>query len=100
MASLTWHRKGHRVRYRIYYPDGTSRVEAVERTRQREATLLLGQAEKLESLTLQNALTPEVAIPFVHLGLLTDDDLARWFPRRPSPLHYDREALLEAYRAH
>jgi hypothetical protein len=62
--------------------------------------MLLGQAEKLESRTLQNALTPEVAIPFVHLGLLTDDDLARWFPRRPSPLHYDREALLEAYRAH
>jgi hypothetical protein len=42
MASITWHRKGHRVRYRIYYPNGTSRVDAVERTRQRDATMLLG----------------------------------------------------------
>ena len=77
MASITWHRKGHRVRYRIYYPNGTSRVDAVERTRQRDATMLLGQAEKLESRTLQNTLTSEVAIPFVHLGLLTEEDLTR-----------------------
>ena len=64
MASLTRYSKGYKVRYRVYYPDGANRVAFAYRSTQREALRLKGQAESLESITSQNALTPETAIPF------------------------------------
>jgi integrase len=98
MASLTRYSKGYKVRYRIYYPDGANRVALAYRTSQREALRLKGQAETLESITAQNALTPETAIPFVHHRLLTADDLQAWFPKRVT-LAFDRRVLLREYEA-
>jgi hypothetical protein len=97
MASLTRYSKGYKIRYRVYYADGTSRVAFAYRRLKRDAEDILGQARQLESLTRQNALTLETATPFQHWHLLTDDDLARWFPRRTGPLHYDPQVLLETY---
>jgi hypothetical protein len=99
MASLTTHPAGWRVRYRLYYPDGSSRVREVCRADRRAAVALKGQADALEALTRQNVLLPDVAIPYVHLRLLRDDDIQRWFPSRIGPLQFDTDALLEAYRA-
>jgi|SRR5882724_2098836 len=98
MASLTWHRKGYRIRYRLYFPDGTSVVRFAERTAKRDAEQLAGQAEKLESLTRQNALSPEVAIPFVHWRLLAEADLAHWFPHQRGRIQFARDVLVEEYR--
>jgi hypothetical protein len=98
VASLTRYSKGYKIRYRVYYPDGADRVVFAYRTDHPEAVRLKGQAESLESITRQNALTPETAIPFVHHRLLTKADLQRWWPRRAGPLRYDAKALDEAYR--
>jgi integrase len=62
-----------------------------------EADRLLGHARQLESLTRQNALTPETAVSFQHWKLLTEADLARWFPGRRGPLSWDAETLLGHY---
>src|SRR6266850_118290 len=99
MASLTRYSKGYKIRYRVYYPDGTDRVAFAYRRIKRDADDVLGQASQLESITRQNALTLDTATPFQHWRLLTDEDLQRWFPRRSGPLRYDPWALLEAYRA-
>lgn len=98
MASLTRYSKGYKVRYRVYYPDGSDRVAFAYRRAKREAEQVLGQASQLESITRQNALTLETATPFQHWRLITDEDLQRWFPRRSGPLRYDSQVLLEAYR--
>jgi integrase len=98
MASLTRYSKGYKVRYRVYYPDGTDRLAFAYRGVKRDAEQVLGQASQLESITRQNALTLETATPFQHWRLLGDEDLQRWFPRRSGPLRYDRQALLDAYR--
>jgi len=98
MASLTRYSKGYKIRYRVYYPDGTDRVAFAYRRIKRDADDVLGQASQLESITRQNALTLDTATPFQHWRLLTDEDLQRWFPRRSGPLRYDPRALLEAYR--
>jgi site-specific recombinase XerD len=99
MASLTRHSKGWKVRYRIYYPDGASRVAFAYRVHQRDARYLLGLAGQVETLTRQNALTMESAIPFKHWRLLTDQDLVQWFPGRQS-LAFDAGMLLDAYERH
>jgi len=99
MASLTRYSKGYKVRYRVYYPEGSDRVAFAYRRVKRDAEDVLGQASQLESITRQNALTLDTATPFQHWHLLTDEDLQRWFPRRSGPLRYDPQALLEAYRA-
>jgi integrase len=98
MASLTRYSKGYKIRYRIYYPDGSDRVAFAYRTTQREAIRLKGQAESLESITRQNTLTPDTAIPFVHHRLLTPQDLEAWFPKRAT-LTFDRRVLLREYDA-
>jgi len=66
MASLTRDSKGYKVRYRVYYPDGSDRVAFAYRTVKREAEQVLGQASQVESITRQNALTLETATPFEH----------------------------------
>ena len=98
MASLTWHRKGYRVRYRLYLPDGSRRIATVERTDARAAERLRRQADTLEALTQTNALTPDLAIPFIHLGLVREEDLRRWFPRSRGSLTFDAAHLVDAYR--
>jgi integrase len=98
MASLTRYSKGYKVRYHVYYPDGSDRVAFVYRRVKREAEQVLGHASQLESITRQNALTLDTATPFQHWRLLTHEDLQRWFPRRSGPLLYDAQALLEVYR--
>jgi site-specific recombinase XerD len=97
MASPTRYSKGYKVRYRVYYPDGSDRVAFAYRIAKRDAEQLLGQASQRESITRQNALTPDTATPFQHWRLLTEADLQRWWPRRAGPLQYDAQALGEAY---
>jgi integrase len=99
MASLTRYSKGYKVRYRIYYPDGASRVAFAYRGDMAEARRLKSEADRLEALTRQNMLTPELAIAFRHWRLLTEADLCRWWPQRSGPLDYDADALLEAFTA-
>src|SRR6266511_4394003 len=98
MASLTRYSKGYKICSSDLYPDGSDRVAFAYRTDRPEAVRLKGQAESLESITHQNALTLHTAIPYRHWRLLTEGDLQRWFPRRAAPLQYDPQALFEAYR--
>ena len=85
MASLTRYSKGYKIRYRVYYPDGSARVAFAYRRAKRDAEDVLGQASQVESITRQNALTLDTATPFQHWRLLTDEDLQRRFPRRSGP---------------
>jgi integrase len=98
MASLTRYSKGYKIRYRVYYPDGTDRLAFSYRRGKRDAEDVLGQASQLESITCQNARTVKTATPFQHWRLLTDEELQRWFPHRSGPVHYDPQVLLEADR--
>jgi hypothetical protein len=77
MASLSRYSKGYKIRYRVYYPDGSDRIAFAYRRTKRDAEDILGQASQVESITRQNALTLDTAIPFQHWRLLTDEDLQR-----------------------
>jgi hypothetical protein len=81
MASLTRNtQRDWKVRFRIYYPDGSERVALAFRAAKRAAEILLGQASQLESITRKNALTPDTAVPFLPWKLLKPEDLAPWLP--------------------
>src|SRR5262245_50200773 len=68
--AITRYSKGYKIRYRIYYPDGSDRVALAYRAGKRDAEQVQGQASQLESITRQNALSLETATPFQHWRLL------------------------------
>jgi site-specific recombinase XerD len=96
MATLSRHHAGYRIRYRIYYPDGSTIVAYVYRTHRADARELHRLATTLEGVTRQNALTPALAIMYQHHRLLRPADLQQWFPGR-DPLAFDAEALMQTY---
>src|SRR5919108_1564358 len=97
MATLSPHRAGgHRVEFVVYLPSGERYRRTVYRRDKRQAEDLLGLATRLEALTRQQALTPDLAVSFQHADLLRSEDLTRLFPERRT-VAFDRQALLATY---
>jgi hypothetical protein len=97
MSTLSRHHTGgYRVRFFIFLATGERYRRDAYRRDKRAAGDLAGLANRLEALTRQQALTPDLAVTFQHEGLLRDEDVARLFPEHQA-LTFDRAVLLTSY---
>jgi hypothetical protein len=70
--SLRW-----RIRYGLFYPDGSRVIQSKLTGRRADATLLRGEASRLERLTRTATATQQDLGHFLRMGLISQDDYVR-----------------------
>jgi hypothetical protein len=66
-----------RIRYGLFYPDGSRVIRSKMTGRKIEATLLRGEASRLERLSHTATATQQDLGHFLRLGLISQDDYVR-----------------------
>ncbi len=66
-----------RIRYRFFYPDGSRVVRSKMTGRKPDATLLRGEASRLERLTRTATAAQQDLGHFLRVGLISQDDYVR-----------------------
>lgn len=78
MASLyKYSRGGYKIRFHIFYPNGTNRTAYKYTKTKQDGILTLSALEKLEILTRKNQITAEELVYYQHIGALKDDDISK-----------------------
>ena len=77
MASIYTHHSGYKIRYYLYFPDGTKREASRYSTNRQKAQALKEEAAFIEASTRRGAVTYDELVHYKHQGFISDEDISR-----------------------
>src|SRR3989304_8605924 len=77
MASIYTHHSGYKIRYYLYFPDGTKREACRYSNNRQKAQALKEEAAFIEASTRRGAVTYDELVHYKHQGFISDEDISR-----------------------